>query len=97
MEQATREVVEGTNLADAAGRALNEIEKESDQLTNLIQETAQKTMQHSQTATEVSTRIESIRQSTENAVQGVRSTAQSISNLDRVAQELVESVSGFKV
>ncbi|MFT5111562.1 MAG: twitching motility protein PilJ [Parasphingorhabdus sp.] len=97
MEQATREVVEGTNLADAAGRALGEIERESDQLTNLIQETAQKTMQHSQTATEVSTRIESIRQSTENAVQGVRSTAQSISNLDRVAQELLESVSGFKV
>lgn len=97
MEQATREVVEGTNLADAAGRALSEIERESDQLTNLIQETAKKTMQHSQTATEVSSRIESIRQSTENAVQGVRATTRSISNLDRVAQELLESVQGFKV
>jgi methyl-accepting chemotaxis protein len=38
-----------------------------------------------------------IRQATEEAVQGVRQTAQSISSLDHVAQELQESVAGFKV
>lgn len=97
MEQATREVVEGTNLADAAGRALNEIEQESEQLTRLIQETADQTLKHSQTASEISSRMTSIRQATDEAVQGVRSTAQSISNLDRVAQELQESVAGFKI
>ncbi|GJL82285.1 MAG: protein PilJ [marine bacterium B5-7] len=97
MEQATREVVEGTNLADAAGRALVEIEQESEQLTNLIQETATKTLTHSKTAADVSNRMTTIRKTTEDAVQGVRRTAQSISNLDKVARELEESVSGFKV
>lgn len=97
MEQATREVVEGTNLADAAGRALNEIEQESEQLAALIQQTAEQTMTHSQTASEISNRMNSIRTATDEAVSGVRRTAQSISNLDRVAQELQESVAGFKV
>lgn len=97
MEQATREVVEGTNLADAAGRALTEIEQESEQLTQLIQETAEQTLKHSQTAQQISSRMTSIRTATDEAVKGVRDTAQSISNLDRVAQELQESVAGFKV
>jgi len=97
MEQATREVVEGTNLADAAGRALGEIERESEQLTNLIQQTAEKTLEHSKTASQISSRMTSIRVTTSEAVQGVRNTAHSISNLDHVAQELQESVSGFKV
>ena len=97
MEQATREVVEGTNLADAAGRALTEIEQESEQLASLIQETAEQTLKHSNAATGISTRMTTIRQATEEAVQGVRRTAQSISSLDRVAQELEESVAGFKV
>jgi twitching motility protein PilJ len=97
MEQATREVVEGTNLADAAGRALNEIEQESEQLTVLIQETAEQTLKHSRTASQISSRMTSIREATDEAVQGVRKTAQSISNLDQVAQELQESVAGFTV
>lgn len=97
MEQATREVVEGTNLADAAGRALTEIEQESEQLTALIQETAEQTLRHSKSAQEISSRMTAIRTATDDAVQGVRSTAQSISNLDRVAQELQESVAGFTV
>ncbi len=97
MEQATREVVEGTNLADAAGRALGEIERESEQLTSLIQETANKTLQHSKAASEISSRMSTIRVATGEAAQGVRNTAQSISNLDLVAQELQESVAGFKV
>ncbi len=97
MEQATREVVEGTNLADAAGRALGEIERESEQLTSLIQETANKTLQHSRAASEISSRMSTIRVATGEAAQGVRNTALSISNLDLVAQELQESVAGFKV
>ncbi len=97
MEQATREVVEGTNLADAAGRALTEIEQESEQLTQLIQETAEQTLKHSKAAQEISSRMTAIRTTTGEAVTGVRNTAQSISNLDRVARELEESVAGFKV
>ena len=97
MEQATREVVEGTNLADAAGRALGEIEAESEQLTNLIQETAEKTLEHSQTATAISGRMTSIRVTTNETVNGIREAADSISSLDLVAHELQESVAGFKV
>ena len=97
MEQATREVVEGTSLADAAGRALAEIESESEQLTTLIQETAEKTLEHSRSATGISSRMGTIRVATGEAVQGVRDTAQSIGKLDNVAQELQESVAGFRV
>ena len=97
MEHATREVVEGTNLADAAGRALSEIENESEQLTNLIQETAEKTLEHSKSATAISARMTSIRVTTSETVNGIRDAADSISSLDLVAHELQESVAGFKV
>jgi twitching motility protein PilJ len=97
MEQATREVVEGTNLADAAGRALVEIDEVSKQLSDLITTMAASARQNAESAVGISQLMGTIRASTSDTVSGVRGAAESIGALALVARELEESVSGFRL
>jgi twitching motility protein PilJ len=97
MEQATNGVVETTRLADAAGRALGEIESVSEQLSSLIVSISRDAHRQSETATVVSTSMAKIQETTSLTSTGTRQTAESIGKLSDLARELQASVAGFKL
>lgn len=97
MEKSTQGVVEGTRLSDAAGTALAEISRVSNRLGELIQDMSTATERQSTKATGVADKMQQILSVTEHTQQGTRQTAQSISELAALAQELKDSVSRFRV
>ena len=97
METATRGVVDGTRVADAAGQALGEIESVSEQLSGLIVEMARVARGQAETATAVSENMVQIQETTTMASTGTRQTAESVGKLSTLARELQASVAGFKL
>lgn len=97
MEVATRDVVEGAKLSDAAGQALNEIGAVSNETARLIEEISRDTLQQSGNATKVADSMGEILAVTEETALGTQQTAVSIGELADLAVELKGSVSGFKV
>ncbi len=97
MENATRDVVEGAQLSDAAGQALAEIGKVSSETAVLIEQISSDTQQQAATASRVATTMKDILAITEQTTRGTQQTAISIGELADLAVELKGSVSGFKV
>lgn len=97
MERSTRGVVEGTQLSDAAGRALEDIDSVSRQLDELIVRISSQAQQEAEHANEVASNIQHIFAVTEQTSEGTRSTAQMVHELSRSAEALRASVSRFKV
>jgi twitching motility protein PilJ len=97
MEDATREVVENTRLADEAGRALGEIEKVSEELSTLISAMANTARQQSEEATGVSGTMVHIRELTTQASKTTTATAESVGRLSVLAGQLKSSVAGFRL
>jgi len=97
MERSTANVVSGAQLASDAGDALEEIEKVSNQLYELIQGIANTARHEASTAAEVSGTMNSIREVTTQTTAGTNETANSIGQLAKLAEQLRESVAGFKL
>ncbi|MCE4554951.1 methyl-accepting chemotaxis protein [Roseateles cellulosilyticus] len=97
MERSTRGVVEGTQLSDAAGKALEDIDAVSRQLDQLIVRISSQAQQEAAHANEVASNIQHIFAVTEQTSEGTRSTAQMVHELSRSAEALRASVSRFKV
>lgn len=97
MERSTRGVVEGTQLSDAAGKALEDIDNVSRQLDGLIGQISSQAQQEAASANEVASNIQHIFAVTEQTSEGTRSTAQMVHELSRSAEALRTSVSRFKV
>jgi len=97
MEQATNGVVEATRLADAAGQALGEIESVSEQLSSLIVNIARDAHRQSESATDITTNMTKIQETTTLTSAGTRQAAESIGKLSDLARELQASVAGFKL
>jgi twitching motility protein PilJ len=97
MERSTRGVVEGTQLSDAAGKALEDIDSVSRQLDGLIGQISTQAQQEAVNANEVASNIQHIFAVTEQTSEGTRSTAQMVHELSRSAEALRTSVSRFKV
>lgn len=97
MERSTQGVVEGTRLSDAAGAALADIRRVSNRLAELIQGISTATEMQAQSANGVAENIQHILNVTERTQEGTQQTAQSIRELSRLAQELKDSVSRFRV
>ncbi|MEH0165360.1 methyl-accepting chemotaxis protein [Paucibacter sp. JuS9] len=97
MERSTVGVVEGTKLSDAAGNALEEIDKVSRRLDELIAQISQQALSEAQSANEVASNIQHIFAVTEQTGEGTRSTASMVHELSRSAEALRQSVSRFKV
>jgi twitching motility protein PilJ len=97
MEKSTQGVVEGARLSDAAGAALLDIRRVSHQLAELIQDISTATGRQAQSASGVAGNIQNILTVTEQTQQGTQQTAQSIHALSRLAEELKNSVSRFRV
>ncbi|HWS05867.1 MAG TPA: methyl-accepting chemotaxis protein [Burkholderiaceae bacterium] len=97
MERSTQGVVEGARLSDNAGTALTEIDRVSRQLADLIAQISDSASKEAVSANEVAGNIQHIFAVTEQTGEGTRSTANQVRELSRMAEELRESVSRFKI
>ncbi|MFZ4536634.1 methyl-accepting chemotaxis protein [Propionivibrio sp.] len=97
MEESTRGVVEGAKLSDAAGQALAEIGKVSQNLAELIENISDATRQQADSATGVAGKMQDILRVTEQTTAGTQKTATAVGELAGLATELKGSVAGFKV
>jgi twitching motility protein PilJ len=97
MERSTQGVVEGAKLSDNAGTALTEIDQVSRRLAELIEEISTSTSKEAESANVVAGNIQHIFAVTEQTGEGTRSTAQQVRELTRMAEELRQSVSRFKI
>ena len=97
MEKSTQGVVEGAKLSDAAGAALSDIRRVSNRLADLIQGISSATEQQATSANGVALNIQNMLTVTEQTQQGTQQTASSIRELSRLAEELKNSVSRFRV
>ena len=97
MERSTQGVVEGAKLSDAAGAALADIQRVSNQLAELIQGISSATEQQASSANGVAQNIQHILEVTEQTQQGTQQTANSIRELSKLADELKNSVARFRV
>lgn len=97
MEKSTSEVVNGAGLAEKAGEALEEIETVSARLATLINEVSKAAGQVTEMAARVSTAMISINEITAQTSESSLATASSIGKLNQLAQELRQSVAGFRL
>ncbi len=97
MERSTQGVVEGAKLSDSAGTALSEIDLVSRRLADLIEQISDSASREAESANVVAGNIQHIFAVTEQTGEGTRSTAQQVRDLSRMAEELRQSVSRFKI
>ncbi|MES2401348.1 MAG: methyl-accepting chemotaxis protein [Pseudomonadota bacterium] len=97
MERSTQGVVEGAKLSDNAGTALTEIDQVSRRLADLIEQISNSASREAESANVVAGNIQHIFAVTEQTGEGTRSTAQQVRDLSRMAEELRQSVSRFKI
>ncbi|MDP1968785.1 MAG: methyl-accepting chemotaxis protein [Burkholderiaceae bacterium] len=97
MERSTQGVVEGAKLSDNAGTALSEIDAVSRRLADLIEQISTAASREAESANVVAGNIQHIFAVTEQTGEGTRSTAQQVRELSRIAEELRQSVSRFKI
>ena len=97
MARSTEGVVQGAQLSDAAGAALNDINRVTHQLAELIERISQVTSREADSANVVAGNIQHIFAVTEQTGDGTRSTAQMVRELSRTAEELRQAVARFKL
>lgn len=97
MERSTQGVVEGAKLSDNAGTALTEIDQVSRRLADLIEQISNSTSREANLANVVADNIQHIFAVTEQTGEGTRSTATQVRELSKMAEELRQSVSRFKI
>jgi twitching motility protein PilJ len=97
MERSTQGVVEGAKLSDNAGTALTEIDRVSRRVADLIEQISNSASREAGLANEVAENIQHIFAVTEQTGEGTRVTAGQVRELSRMAEELRQSVSRFKI
>ena len=97
MERSTQGVVEGAKLSDNAGTALTEIDRVSRRVADLIEQISGSASREAASANVVAENIQHIFAVTEQTGEGTRVTANQVRELSRMAEELRQSVSRFKI
>jgi len=97
MEETTRGVVSGANLASQAGESLGEIGAVSQRLAQLVQMISQASSQQAQGSAHLSRSMAEIATITQETSSGVRRSAVSVKSLAELADELRASVASFKL
>ena len=97
MERSTQGVVEGAKLSDNAGTALTEIDRVSRRVADLIEQISNSASREAGLANEVASNIQHIFAVTEQTGEGTRVTAGQVRELSKMAEELRQSVSRFKI
>jgi twitching motility protein PilJ len=97
MEATTREVVQGSDLANQAGQTLTGIESVSNQLAELIQSISLASRQQARGSESIAKAMGEISDVTQQTAAGTKQAAVSIRNLAYLADSLRDSVSRFKL
>ncbi len=97
MESTTSEVVSGARLAQDAGKALEQIESGSTDLSNLIASISEEAQTQSKTATEISGLMKDVQTVAVQASKGSAKAAKSVDKLAELVQKLSDSVTDFKL
>jgi twitching motility protein PilJ len=97
MEETTREVVDGSNRANAAGRTLSEIESVSSQLSGLIQSISTASDHQARGSEHVSRSMNEISVHTQETAEGAKRAALSVQELAKLTDELRYSMQRFRL
>lgn len=97
MEQSTSNVVEGANLAEDAGSALDKIETVSTNLAQRILQISNATQKHARDSVEITRNMDDIQQITVKTSENTAHTSESIGELSEMVKALHHSVAGFKL
>jgi twitching motility protein PilJ len=97
MEKSIAEVVEGSKLANQAGKALEEIGSVSSRLAQLIQSISQASKLQAKGSEAVSKSMNEISEITQETAEGTRQAADAVSVLAALAEALRNSVSTFRL
>jgi twitching motility protein PilJ len=97
MEESTREVVGGSQLAWQAGQALQEIEAVSERLADLIAAISQASTQQSESSSTVTHAMAQISAITRQTTEGIKQSTVSVQTMAALADELRASVASFRL
>jgi twitching motility protein PilJ len=97
MEVSTQGVVEGAKLSDAAGQTLAEIGSVSKTLAELIADISSATQSQAESTAKVAETMQDIKAISAQTSTGTLQTAESIGGMKQLAQDLKNSVAGFKL
>lgn len=97
MEESTREVVAGSELANQAGETLFEIDSVSNQLVEMIQTSSESALQQADRVSEIANSMTEVSLSTKESADRSREATRSVSRLAAMVSQLRNSVSQFRV
>jgi methyl-accepting chemotaxis protein len=97
MEEGTREVEEGTKLADQAGAALREIEQIVKQTSGLVSDITNSAANQVKVSESVVTSMDSISKLTQDTTKGVQDTVETIGRLAVLSKRLTDAIGRFKL
>ncbi len=97
MEEGTREVEEGTKLADQAGAALREIEQIVKQTSGLVTDITNSAANQVKVSESVVTSMVSISKLTQDTTKGVQDTVVTIGRLAELSKRLTDAIGRFKL
>jgi twitching motility protein PilJ len=97
MEEGTREVEEGTKLADQAGAALREIEQIVKQSATLMSDITRAAADQVKSTESVVHTMDNISQLTQETTHGVQDTVATISGLAELTRRLNDAIGRFKI
>ncbi len=97
MEQTTSEVVAGASLTNDAGVALEEIERVSQNISELVTEISVAAIAHAEDAGDISRSMTDIKDMTSSTADETLHAARSMGHLSGMTIDLKESVAGFKM
>jgi len=97
MEEGTREVEEGTRLADQAGSALREIEQIVKQTATLMTDITRAATDQVKSTESVAHAMDSILKQTQETTHGVQDTVSTIGKLAELSKRLIDAIGRFKL
>jgi methyl-accepting chemotaxis protein len=97
MEDTIREVIDGSALADKAGRSLVEIEEVSNKLADLLRSISDSARFQAKSAEDIANSMSGISEVTNLVQRGSKRAAESVRTLVELSRELRQSVAPFKL
>lgn len=97
MEEGTRKVSGGINLADKAGTSLREIVEVSQQVMDMVAQIAAASEEQSSASEQISKNVEAISTVTNETGAGTQQIARSAEDLNQLTQHLLNLVAEFKL
>ncbi len=97
MDNSTREVVEGSRLADEAGANLAEIDAVVSRMAELVDEISNSSNEQAMTAGQIALTMQQVSEGTRTTTVSTREAAESVNRLAGLAERLRDSVATFQI